>query len=137
MKWSAPLVTASIGTRFASFQATPSDDVLNTMSFDVQFLRKRQSSHATYTLPAPSISATGSGLVLSGPAPPAKRAAEIVTALDHDAPPFVERNAASLPFRLSNGTITAPFGCTSGWAPRPLSFPAGGGGGAPPWAALG
>src|SRR4051794_8345421 len=126
MKWSAPLGTGSIGTRLTALQFTPSADVLKTMSFDVQFFRKRQSSHATYTLPAPSISATGSGLVRSGPATPANRVSEIVAALDHVAPPSVERNAASLPFRLSNGTITLPFGCTSGCPPSPFSFPAGG-----------
>src|SRR5436305_1822845 len=93
------------------------------MSFDVQFLRKLQSSQAPYTVAPPSISAVGSGLVRSEPATPAKRAAEIVTARDHEAPPLVDRNAPSLPFRLSNGTTTVPFGCTSGWPPRPLSLP--------------
>src|SRR5437868_6897322 len=124
MKWSAPLETGSIGTRRTSLQVTPSDEALKTMSFDAQFLRKRQSSHATYTFPAPSISALGSGDVRSDPATSAKREAEIVTALDHVPPPSVDRNAASLPFRLSNGTTTVPFGCTSGWPPRPLSLPA-------------
>src|SRR4051794_35571136 len=124
MKWSAPLVTGSIGTRFASVQFTPSDDLLNTMSFDVQFLRKRQSSHATYTLPAPSISALGSGLVRRLPPTPAKRLADTVTARDQLAPPSVDLNAGCLMLRLSNGTITVPFGCTSGWPPIPLSLPA-------------
>ena len=36
----------------------------------------------------------------------------------------VDLNAASLPLRLSNGTMTVPLGCTSGWPPRPLSLPA-------------
>src|SRR4051795_4177215 len=124
MKWSAPLVTESIGTRLTAVQFTPSGELENTMSFEVQFLRKRQSCHAVYTLPAPSISAVGRGLVRSPPPTAADLMAEIVTAFDHDAPPSVERNAASLPFRLSNGTITVPPGCTSGCPPRPLSLPA-------------
>src|SRR4051812_434976 len=102
MKWSTPLVTGSIGTRLASLQLTPSDERLNTMSFDVQFLRKRQSCHATYTFPVPSISAPGSGLVRSAPPAAEERIAEIVTARDQDAPPSVDLNAASLPLRLSN-----------------------------------
>ena len=42
----------------------------------------------------------------------------------HEAPPSVEVNASILPLRLSNGTITVPFGWTTGCPPRPLSFPA-------------
>src|SRR4051812_50147879 len=98
------------------------------MSFEVQFLRKRQSCHAVYTFPDPSISATGNGLVRRPPAFAEERLAEIVTARDHEAPPSVDRNAASLPLRLSNGTITVPLGCTSGCPPRPLSLPAVAGG---------
>src|SRR3954471_12231002 len=131
MKWSAPLVTGSIGMRFTALQFTPSDEFENTMSFDVQFLRKRQSCQATYALPAPSISAVGSGLVRSPPRKAEERTAEMVTARDQDPPPSVDRNAASLPLRLSNGTMTVPFGCTSGWPPRALSFPAGAAGGLP------
>src|SRR3954451_21356044 len=114
MKWSAPLVTGSIGMRLTALQFTPSAELLKTMSFEVQFLRKRQSCHATNTLPAPSISAVGSGLVRRSPAAAEERIAEIVTARDQDAPPSVELNAASLPLRLSNGTTTVPLGCTSG-----------------------
>ena len=47
MKWSTVLVTASIGTRAASLQVTPSVDVENTMSLAEQRARKRQSSQAT------------------------------------------------------------------------------------------
>ena len=78
----------------------------------------------TYTLPAPSISAVGSGLVRSPPATPLKRTLLTVTPLAHDAPPSVDRNASILLFRLSNGTMTVPSGWTSGWPPSPLSFPA-------------
>src|SRR5437868_1354159 len=121
MKWSTPLVTSSIGTRAGALQWTPSDDLLNTMSFAAQRLRKRQSSHATYTVPAPSTSALGSGLVRRLPATPWKRAAEMGTAFVHDAPPSFERNDEILPVVASKGTTTVPSGCTTGWPPRPLS----------------
>src|SRR6266516_4798875 len=124
MKWSSPLVTGSIGTREAAVQFTPSAEVEKTMSLAEQLARKRQSSHATYTLPAPSISAVGSGLVRSPPATPLKRVLLTATPLAHDAPPSVDRNASILLLRLSNGTMTVPLGWTSGWPPRPLSFPA-------------
>jgi hypothetical protein len=60
-------VTESIGTRVTGDQFTPSDEVENTMSLELHFARKRQSSQATNTFPAPSISALGSGLVRSPP----------------------------------------------------------------------
>src|SRR4051812_29826954 len=110
--------------RFTALQFTPSEEFEKTMSLEVQFLRKLQSCQATYALPAPSISAVGRALVRSPPPTAAEWIAAIVTARDQEAPPSVERNDASLPFRLSNGTITVPFGCTSGWPPRPLSLPA-------------
>jgi hypothetical protein len=47
MKWSSLLVTGSIGIRAVSDQATPSVEVLNTMSLEEQCCRKRQSSQAT------------------------------------------------------------------------------------------
>src|SRR5499433_833841 len=124
MKWSTRLVTGSIGTRVAAVQFTPSAEVEKTMSLAEQLARKRQSSHATYTLPAPSISAVGSGLVRSPPATPLNRTLLTATPLAHDAPPSVDRNASILLFRLSNGTITVPSGWTRGWPPRPLSFTA-------------
>src|SRR5207244_1770948 len=124
MKWSSPLVTRSTGTREAGVQFTPSAEVENTMSLEEQLARKRQSSHATYTLPAPSISAVGSGLVRSPPATPLKRTLLTAMPLVHDCPPSVDRNASILLFRLSNGTMTVPSGWTSGWPPSPLSFPA-------------
>ena len=47
MKWSAPLVTASIGIRTGAVHAIPSVEVDMTMSFDVHPLRKRQSCQTT------------------------------------------------------------------------------------------
>src|SRR5436309_1838829 len=115
MKWSSPLVTGSIGTREAAVQFTPSAEVEKTMSLEEQLARKRQSSHATYTLPAPSISAVGSGLVRSPPATPRKRTLLTSIPLVHDCPPSVDRNAASLLCRLAHGTMTVVLGLTSGW----------------------
>ena len=47
----------------------------------------------------------------------------VVTAL-HDIPPFVEANApTAVALALSMGTITVPFGCTTGWPPiTPVLF---------------
>jgi hypothetical protein len=47
MKWSAPLPTASIGIRLTALQFTPSGELDRTMSFALQRVWKRQSSHAT------------------------------------------------------------------------------------------
>ena len=48
------LVTGSIGTRLTADHVVAVVDVLYTMSFDEQFVRKRQSGHITYTLPPAS-----------------------------------------------------------------------------------
>jgi hypothetical protein len=47
MKWSAPLVTGSIGTRLTRDQLRPSLDLLKTISLDEHALRKRQSCQTT------------------------------------------------------------------------------------------
>lgn len=44
-----------MGTRLTADQVVPVVDLLYTMSFDEQPVRKRQSGHITYTLPAASI----------------------------------------------------------------------------------
>src|SRR5262249_7988031 len=97
MKWATPLGTGSIGTRATAVQFTPSAEVENTMSLAEQWARNRQSSHATYTLPAPSISAVGSGVVRSPPATPWKRTLLTPMPLAHDCPPSVDRNASIFP----------------------------------------
>jgi len=61
MKWSTALVVSSMGMRTTGDHAVPLDEVLMTRSLDAHPLRKRQSCHTTYTRPAPSISAEGSG----------------------------------------------------------------------------
>src|SRR3954452_11091774 len=125
MKWSTPLPTASIGIRLTALQFTPSAELLKTMSLAEHFGSNPQSSQATYTLPAASISALGSGLVRSPPEFGWNRIFEISNSFDQVAPPSVERNAPIVPLRLSNGTITVPSGCTTGWPPSPWGFPAG------------
>ena len=49
MKWSMPLLVASIGTRATEDQLVPVafSEWLSTMSFVPQARRKRQSAHAT------------------------------------------------------------------------------------------
>src|SRR5216684_2011032 len=82
---------------------------------------KVQSSHATKTLPAPSISAEGSGEVRRLPATEWKLMVAIVTASVRVAPPSVDPKDAILarPSIDSNGTTTLPLGCTTGCPPRP------------------
>src|SRR3954471_15882268 len=115
---------SSIGTRATSVQLIPSPELAKTMSLAGHFLRNRQSSHATKTLPSAAISAVGSGLVRRPPVLRWKRMCDTVTALFQDAPPLSEEKLEIVPLRLSNGTITVPLGCTTGWPPRPLSLPA-------------
>src|SRR6478672_4070428 len=107
MKWSIPLLAGSIGIRVTSNQLWPSVEVLNTMSLAEHFARNRQSSHATYTLPAASISAVGKGLVRSPPATGWNRMLDTETPLVQDVPPSVEVNASILP----SGSRTAPRPC--------------------------
>src|SRR5881409_2029265 len=126
MKWSTVLEVVSIGMRTTADHATPSDDVLSTMSLAVQPERKRQSCQTTYTLPAPSISADGSGPLRRLPATVWSVTLATSTAALQDLPPLVERKApmaVSLP--LAKGTITVPLGCTTGWPPRPCGLPRG------------
>src|SRR6476620_1567719 len=120
MKWSMPLFVASIGTRDTADQLVPVElsEWAMTMSLALHPFRKRQSVQVTYTVPAPSISAEGSG---PSRRPPATlwcfTVVTVVTALQL-APPFVELNAPiAVSFALAVGTITVPFGATTGWPP--------------------
>src|SRR5690349_5993487 len=93
MKWSTPLVVASIGTRVTAVQVVPLVEVDKTMSLAGQPDRNRQSCQAMYTVPAPSISAEGR----PSPSrrPPATGCAEtlaIRTVELQDVPPLVEVN---------------------------------------------
>src|SRR3954469_16748233 len=129
MKWSMPLLVASIGTRATADQLVPValSEWLTTMSFVRQDTRKRQSVHATWVVPVPSISADGSGP--SRKLPPTvwwRIVAIVVTALQLT-PPLVELNAPmAVSFALAVGTITVPSGRTTGWPPMtPLLLVAG------------
>src|SRR5215204_855695 len=120
MKWSTPLFVGSIGTRVTDDQLVPVafSERLNTMSLTLQARRNRQSVHATNTVPAPSISAEGSG---PSRRPPATvwwlTVAIVVTALQ-ERPPLVELKAPiAVSLALAMGTITVPSGRTTGCPP--------------------
>src|SRR3954470_1194877 len=123
------LPVASIGTRATDDQLVPVafSEWLSTMSFALQDRRKRQSVHATYTVPAPSISAEGNGPSRRLPATPWWRTVAIVVTALQLAPPLVELNAPmAVSFALAVGTITVPSGRTTGWPPiTPLLLVAG------------
>src|SRR5215471_5144866 len=92
------------------------------MSLGPLCFRNRLSAQTTNTLPAPSISAVGSGPERRLPATVWLRISAIVVTSVHDAPPFVERKApTAVSLALSIGTITVPLGWTSGWPPMPAS----------------
>src|SRR3954470_7287488 len=120
MKWSTLLLVPSIGTRLMADQLVPVafSEWLSTMSFVLHDLRKRQSVHATNTVPPASISADGSGPSRRLPATVWWRiVATVVTALQ-DTPPFVELNAPmAVSLALAIGTMTVPSGRTTGWRP--------------------
>src|SRR5215203_4945320 len=121
MKWSMVLLVASIGTRVTGPQVVSLVDLLMTMSLAAQPERNRQSCHTTYTLPAASTSAEGSGLVRSPPATVWAWMVETSTEARQLAPPSMERRERIWPEELWNGTSTVPLGRTTGWPPRPLA----------------
>src|SRR5438445_490529 len=46
-----------------------------------------------------------------------------VVVADQEAPPLVEVKASSeVSLALSTGTMTVPFGCTTGWPPMPVAL---------------
>jgi hypothetical protein len=71
MKCSTVLEVASMGTWVTAPQVVSLVDLLRTMSLRLHPLRNRQSTHATYAVPAASISADGSGDSRNPPAPAA------------------------------------------------------------------
>src|SRR5919204_1236730 len=99
-----------------------------TMSLLRQERRKRQSAHTTVTVPAPSISADGSGPSRRPPATVWWRTVAIVVTALQLAPPLVELNAPiAVSLALAIGTMTVPSGRTTGWPPiTPVLFVAGG-----------
>src|SRR3954447_23108363 len=107
--------------RVGVVHVTPSVEAVNTMSFAVQLVRKRQSCQTTYTVPPPSTAAEGSGDVRRFPATVWSEIVEMVVEGPQLAPPVVEVNVSILsPLHDSKGTITVPLGCTTGWPPIPL-----------------
>src|SRR3954447_15312163 len=97
------------------------------MSFALQARRKRQSAHATYTVPLPSISADGKGPSRRLPATLWCRIVAIVVTALQLAPPLAELNAPmAVSFAFAVGTMTVPLGRTTGWPPiTPLLLVAG------------
>src|SRR5690242_9867395 len=120
MKWSTVLVVASIGMRVTADQVVPRVlvDLLYTISLRGHEVRKRQSAQATYTVPAPSISALGSGPSRRLLATVWCRMVAMVVVELHVTPPLVEWNApTAVSLALSIGTITVPSGRTTGCPP--------------------
>src|SRR3954452_14640225 len=89
---STALVVASIGTRVTGPHVVSLVDVLMTMSLRAQPERNRQSPHATYTVPAESISADGSDSSRMPPATSWWLMADTSTVLRQLAPPSTDRN---------------------------------------------
>src|SRR5260221_5788128 len=106
-----------MGMRVTALQVVPSEEVLMTMSLEAQPERKRQSDQTTKTLPAPSMLADGK-LGLRSPAA-TKWLWMLAIALLRPqlTPPLVELNTSMPP--PSKGTMTVPFGCTTGSPPSP------------------
>src|SRR5436305_3200623 len=112
-----PLVVLSIGTRLTADQVVPVEfsEWEITMSFALHPRRNLQSLQTMYTVPAPSISADGSGPSRRPPAAVWWRMGEFVVIAPHAAPPLVELKApTAVSFAWSIGTITVPSGRTTG-----------------------
>src|SRR5438874_12310651 len=93
MKSSSELETVLMGTPVTADHCTPFVDVLITMSFAAKPDRNRQSCQTTYTFPAASTPAEGSGPPRSPPATVWELILVIVVTLPQCAPPSVEVNA--------------------------------------------
>src|SRR5579885_3170563 len=109
-----------MGIRVTALHVTPSLDVLYTRSLVEQLERKRQSSQTTHTVPAPSTAAEGSGPLRIPPASAWNWILETVIGALQLAPPSEELNEAIT--LVSIGTMTVPFGCTSGCPPMPTAM---------------
>src|SRR5438128_8603803 len=126
MKWSTVLVVASIGIRVTDDQVVPLVVVAITMSLEVHeppLARKRQSCQTTYTFPAASISAEGSGPLRRLPRTVKVLTVAMVVVEVQVLPPLVDRKARiDVSEALEAGTITVPPGWTTGWPPRPVAL---------------
>src|SRR3981081_1113479 len=103
--------------RVTALHVLPSDEVLMTMSLELHPERKRQSDHATKTLPAPSIADDGKFGSRRLPATKWLLMVAMAWLLPQVLPPSVERNTSMPP--PSKGTTTVPLGCTTGSPPSP------------------
>src|SRR5450755_565936 len=120
--------------RTGADQTSPSVLVLSSRSpalfgliADVQPASNRQSAHVTYTLPCASISAEGKAGPRRSPVGGWYRVSETITDLFQLAPPFVDMNDLTkyeVSEKPSKGTITVPFGWTTGWPPSPRTLSA-------------
>src|SRR4051794_36250247 len=89
------------------------------MSFELQLVRKRQSCQARKTFPSPATSAEGSEKVRMFAATPCSSTLSTSTQSPQLVPPFVALNELSAPPLFEYGTMTFPFGWTTGWPPSP------------------
>src|SRR5579862_3971041 len=114
------LVVASMGMRVTALQVFPSEELLMTMSLEAHPVRKRQSDQTTKTLPAPSMLADGRLGLRSPAATKWLWMLAIALLLPQLTPPLEELNTSMPP--PSNGTMTVPFGCTTGSPPSPPAW---------------
>lgn len=117
MKWSPP----SSVTRRMWLHSAPVAEVLMTMSLPPQLSWKRQSDQATYTVPAASTSAEGSGAARSPPATLCRCTVATSTLRPQLSPPSRERRERICPSLLRYGTTRAPSCRTTGCPPCPLA----------------
>src|SRR6266702_696550 len=112
----------SIGTRAGALHVFPSDEMLVTMSFELQPARNRQSYQLTYTLPAASTSADGTSSPRRFPAGACCWSEAIVNGPLNVAPPSwdVKDSAAEIGF-VSATTTTSPLGCGTALLPITLA----------------
>src|SRR5881397_3774840 len=109
--------------RTVDVQVVPSVEVVITISLVAQPLLKPQSCQTRYTLPAPSISAEGSGPLRRLPATVCLKIESTVTVLLQLVPPLVDLKARmEVSLALASGTMTVPLGCTTGWPPMPVAL---------------
>src|SRR3954465_280947 len=93
------------------------------MSLAEQLLSKLQSGQVRKTFPAPSIAPEGKPALRMPPDSPWLGALAIETARVQVPPPLVDMNADMPPSKSAKGTMTLPFGCTTGLPPIPKSPP--------------
>src|SRR5215813_6527745 len=109
--------------RFGFVHVVPFPDLLMTISFAEQLVRNRQSGQTTYIFPFASVAAEGNPAARISPASAWLMYSPTFTAAFHVLPPSIEMKACTNPLKARIGTITRPFGFTSGNPPIPKSLP--------------